>query len=38
VEGGRSTKVELIVDYGDKKVNESGSLVIDNQFFVCSAN
>jgi hypothetical protein len=35
---GRSTKVELIVDYGDKKVNESGSLVIDNQFFVCSAN
>jgi hypothetical protein len=35
---GRSTKVELIVDYGDKKVNEAGALVIDNQFFVCSAN
>jgi hypothetical protein len=35
---GRSTKVELIVDYGDKKVNESGILVLDNQFFVCSAN
>lgn len=35
---GRSTKVELIVDYGDKKVNESGTLVLDNQFFVCSAN
>jgi hypothetical protein len=35
---GRSTKVELIVDYGDKKVNETGALVIDNQFFVCSAN
>jgi hypothetical protein len=35
---GRSTKVELIVDYGDKKVNESGILVLDDQFFVCSAN
>ena len=35
---GRSTKVELIVDYGDKKVNESGTLVIEDQFFVCSAN
>ena len=35
---GRSTKVELIVDYGDKKVNESGTLALDNQFFVCSAN
>ena len=35
---GRSTKVELIVDYGDKKVNESGILVLEDQFFVCSAN
>jgi hypothetical protein len=33
---GRSTMVELIVDYGDKKVNESGSFVIENQFFKCS--
>ena len=35
---GRSTKVDLIVDYGDKKVNESGILVLEDQFFVCSAN
>ena len=33
---GRSTKVELIVDYGDKKVNESGILVLEDQFFICS--
>ena len=35
---GKTTKVELIVDYGDKKVNESGTLILDDQFFVCSAN
>ena len=35
---GRSTKVELIVDYGDKTVNETGPLVLDREFFVCSAN
>ena len=33
---GRSTTVKLIVDYGDKKVNESGPLELTNQLFICS--
>lgn len=35
---GKYTKVELIVDYGDKTVNETGTLELDKQLFVCSAN
>jgi hypothetical protein len=35
---GKYTKVELIVDYGDKTVNETGALELDKQLFVCSAN